>query len=319
MNAHLQPPSVTVVIPCWNAEAWIARAVRSVLAQAYPGLEVVVVDDGSADGSLAIVKSFGDRVRWITGPNRGACAARNAGLAAATTDWVLFVDADDYLESTLIADLARQATGCDLDLAIGASKTLQPDGALIVQRFPLDSRPQDLLRGWLDGGFVQTGAVLWRASFLRKIGGWRADVQRKQDKEVVLRAIFLGAKVKSVDAGFCVWDNHDGPNRISRRTSHASIGSEIAFNDAFLPYVDRTDAVVVRLMAETFYRLAVEAYSYGYPDLVRTAMGRARQLGFRGHRGPLRRRAVAAVVGLEACAHVRRLMLRRDLAAAVGS
>ena len=74
-------PSISVIIPCWNAEKWIARAIQSVLDQDYPNKEIIVIDDGSTDGSLEIIKSFGDKIRWETGPNRGACAARNTGLA----------------------------------------------------------------------------------------------------------------------------------------------------------------------------------------------------------------------------------------------
>jgi glycosyltransferase involved in cell wall biosynthesis len=74
-------PSISVVIPCWNVERLISRAIQSVLGQDYQNLEITVIDDGSIDGSLEIVKSFGNNVRWR--PNRGACAARNTGLAIA--------------------------------------------------------------------------------------------------------------------------------------------------------------------------------------------------------------------------------------------
>ena len=74
------PPSVSVVIPCWNGERWVAGAIESVFDQNYPRLDVVVVDDGSSDRSLEVIRSFGDQIRWVTGPNRGACAARNQGL-----------------------------------------------------------------------------------------------------------------------------------------------------------------------------------------------------------------------------------------------
>src|SRR5262249_22564429 len=87
-------PSISVVIPCWNAERWISRAIKSVLGQDYPNLEIIVIDDGSTDNSLEIVKSFGDKVRWWTGPNRGACVARNTGLAMADCTYVMFLDAD---------------------------------------------------------------------------------------------------------------------------------------------------------------------------------------------------------------------------------
>jgi glycosyltransferase involved in cell wall biosynthesis len=81
-------PNISVVIPCWNAEKWVGRAIQSVLDQNYPELELIVIDHGSTDRSLAVVKSFGDRVCWQSGPNRGACAARNRGATVATAQHI---------------------------------------------------------------------------------------------------------------------------------------------------------------------------------------------------------------------------------------
>ena len=68
---------VSILIPCYNAERWIAQAVESALAQTYSPTEVIVVDDGSRDTSLAILKSFGNRIRLESGPNRGGNITRN--------------------------------------------------------------------------------------------------------------------------------------------------------------------------------------------------------------------------------------------------
>jgi len=92
------PPSVSVVIPCWNAERSIARAINSALNQNYLRRDVIIIDDGSSDRSLGVIRSFGDEVRWETGPNSGACAARNRGLELSNSDYVMFLDADDYIE-----------------------------------------------------------------------------------------------------------------------------------------------------------------------------------------------------------------------------
>ncbi len=88
---------VSILIPCYNAERWIAQSIESALAQTYGSIEVIVVDDGSTDRSLDIIRGFGDRIRWETGPNRGGNWARNRLLDLARGEWVQFLDADDYL------------------------------------------------------------------------------------------------------------------------------------------------------------------------------------------------------------------------------
>src|SRR5437762_1494315 len=90
-------PLVSIVIPCFNARRWIGQAIESSLAQTWREKEVVVMDDGSTDGSLEVIQSFGDRIRWETRPNRGGNAARNRLLELARGDWLQYLDADDYL------------------------------------------------------------------------------------------------------------------------------------------------------------------------------------------------------------------------------
>ena len=79
----LNDPLVSIIIPCYNAEKYVGEAIESALAQTYPNKEVIVIDDGSTDGSLQVIKSFGHRIRWETGPNRGGSAARNRGIELA--------------------------------------------------------------------------------------------------------------------------------------------------------------------------------------------------------------------------------------------
>src|SRR3954452_15003770 len=88
-------PLVSAIIPAHNAERFLAAAIDSVLAQTYQPIECIVVDDGSTDGTPAVARSYGDRIRLIPQEQRGVSAARNRGAAEARGELLAFLDADD--------------------------------------------------------------------------------------------------------------------------------------------------------------------------------------------------------------------------------
>ncbi|MEZ5320126.1 MAG: glycosyltransferase family A protein [Vicinamibacterales bacterium] len=101
--------NVSVVMPCYNGAAYIGEAVRSVLAQTVPVLEILVIDDGSTDESVRIAEGFGPPVRVLRQANAGVAQARNLGLEQARGEWVAFMDADDVWQPV---KLERQLAAC---------------------------------------------------------------------------------------------------------------------------------------------------------------------------------------------------------------
>ncbi len=99
--------TVSVIIPSFNRRHCLPRALDSVLAQTVPALEIIVVDDGSSDGTRSLIASDYPQVTYLWQPNRGVSAARNAGIEAARGDWLAFLDSDDeWLPSKLELQLA---------------------------------------------------------------------------------------------------------------------------------------------------------------------------------------------------------------------
>lgn len=96
-------PLVSVAIPVYNAQATVAQTLRSVLAQTHRHLEIIVVDDGSTDGTWQVLQSFGSSIRVVRQPNGGLAAARNAGIQAATGEFIALMDADDVCEPERLA------------------------------------------------------------------------------------------------------------------------------------------------------------------------------------------------------------------------
>lgn len=94
----MNKPDISVIIPLYNKEAIIERSVQSVLNQSFANFELIIVNDGSTDNSFEIVKSIQDkRIVLINQPNGGPSKARNTGIKAANSDWIVFLDADDEL------------------------------------------------------------------------------------------------------------------------------------------------------------------------------------------------------------------------------
>lgn len=185
----------SILIPCFNAERWIEPAIESALAQTYIDNEVIVIDDGSSDHSLEIIKSFGDRIRWESGPNRGGNIARNRLLELARGEWLQYLDADDYL---LAEKIQRQMefllANPDADIVFGPVTMEHLDDKNSRRELIPVPEPRDswiLLARWF---LPQTGAVLWRKQAIVDVGGWKPDQPCCQEHELYLRLLMTGKR-----------------------------------------------------------------------------------------------------------------------------
>jgi glycosyltransferase involved in cell wall biosynthesis len=186
---------VSILIPCFNAERWVAQAIESALGQTWPEKEIIVIDDGSTDGSLEIVKSFRDSIRWETGPNRGANPARNRLLELARGEWLQYLDADDYL---LPDKIERQteflSAHPETDIVFG--RVMWEDFGERDSRYEMLPIPESH-DPWIlfsRGFFTQTGALLWRTEAVRDVGGWKPDQPCCQEQELYLRLLMAGKR-----------------------------------------------------------------------------------------------------------------------------
>jgi len=187
---------VSILIPCYNAERWITHAIDSALAQTWNDKEVIVVDDGSTDSSLDVIRGFRERIRWETGPNRGGGAARNRLLELANGQWIQYLDADDYLLPNKIAhQMDFIAANIGLDVVFGpASWEYWSEHDIRREVVPIPQPPHDhwvLLAGWQ---LPQTGAPLWRKQAILDVGGWNLDQPCCQEHELYLRLLICGKR-----------------------------------------------------------------------------------------------------------------------------
>ena len=189
MNETLIGPRVSVVIPCYNAEATIAAAIESALSQTWPHTEVIVVDDGSQDGSLEVIRSYGNRILWHAQPNAGGCAARNRGVELSTGECIQFLDADDLLTPEAVAskvarlDSARPRVVPCSTLTVDETRGIPARMVGPTHWFERDFDLEKLL----SSGSPQTAAPLHRKENLLKVGGFRVGLTSCQEHDLHLR------------------------------------------------------------------------------------------------------------------------------------
>lgn len=200
---------VTIGIPCFNGARWLEGAIQSALDQTWAEREVIVVDDGSTDGSREIAAGFGDRITLIDSAHRGATHARNLAMEAGRGEWIQFLDADDALQPQKIArQLEESEGGRDADILYSPVMMETTTGGTHTRRqLPIDTN-QDLYIQWLAWQLPQTGGCLWRRGALEELGGWKEDQPCCQEHELYLRALKAGLRFRftpSAGAIYRVW------------------------------------------------------------------------------------------------------------------
>jgi glycosyltransferase involved in cell wall biosynthesis len=211
---------VAVVIPCHNVEHHVEAALRSVLVQTHNDLDVVAVDDGSTDGTGAVLQclaaAFPARFRIITQPNRGGCAARNTGLKATEGAYVQFLDADDVLLPDKIAgQVALAQRERAPALIVGGYRNVYPDGSSKEIRPHVEDAWMALVRTRLG----TTTADLWRREDLLRVGGWDEQLASSQDYELAFRLLRTGGRV--------VWDDRITAEVLKRERGSISRTNEL--------------------------------------------------------------------------------------------
>lgn len=193
-------PSVAVVIPVYNAARFIGRALASVRAQTYPVDEIVVVDDGSTDGTAHVVKALPDKITVISQTNAGPSAARNLGVQHTGAELIAFLDADDvWLPTAIEEQVTVFRTMPEVALSTGDMSAIDEDGRITRPSWFATQGIAELVAGWNGGpvpnavaalvrkNFVSTSVVLVRRRAFLEGGGFRRDLRYGEDLELWAR------------------------------------------------------------------------------------------------------------------------------------
>ena len=201
-------PLISVIIPTFNRAELVVAAIASILAQSYPRLEVIVVDDGSTDGTADAIRSFtrdsssrssnAPDIHYLYQPNMGQSHARNTGIAAARGDWIAFVDSDDHwlpdkidLQFRALEQFKNECGACICDAhLVNKSNNMDTSafrlGGKRYRKFMgiLSNSTADLASS-VDGWWIQ--ALVIRSDLAKQIGGFDADLHFMEDRDFLFR------------------------------------------------------------------------------------------------------------------------------------
>jgi glycosyltransferase involved in cell wall biosynthesis len=189
---------VSIIIPCYNAEAYVAEAVQSCLDQTYASIEIIVVDDGSTDGSVRALARFGARIVLKTGSNCGGNVARNRGFGLSSGKYIQFLDADDYLLPDKIDRQVRflEQTGADAVYGDWRYRFHLSSTFSYLDRIQRSGAQADILESLLSHWWVAPGAILYRRAIVERVGGWDENLRAAQDKDFFTSMALANADIR---------------------------------------------------------------------------------------------------------------------------
>lgn len=206
--------TISVIIPNYNRESLIGETIANLLAQSLPPHEIIVVDDGSTDKSVEVIRSFGGKVKLIEQANQGPGTARNAGLKIASGEFIQFQDSDDLFCLNKLEAQARSLQADAADICFSpwvklkfSGKNVSLEDQVLQQKMPPTglSLPCWWLRGWS----TVFQSLLFRRSFLEKVGGYRTDLMPSEDTELFFRLLTSNPKVAFTDETLMLYRLHN--------------------------------------------------------------------------------------------------------------
>lgn len=297
-------PLVSVIIPVFNGDLYIEACIRSVMCQTYENIEIIVVNDGSTDGSLRIIECcqrLDDRIICINQPNRGPALARSVAIDAAKGKYVQYLDADDILISDSVERLVRRAEETEADIVASCFYICYSDGQVISREMNFDELSGgDYYREILMGNaYWAVWANFHKCSLyldfpIRIV----PDLSYGEDAVLMTQLILFANKVVSLSSPILYYNKHSGSITASMddvkymhlRRFHAWIEKYVeeknlssvyreAFAHEFIRFVvDSIHWHQVRYICEDMKRLAKELDMF--PSLYSLLNGRERKLLF---------------------------------------
>lgn len=284
-------PLVSILVPAFNAEKWIADALASATGQTWPRKEVIVVDDGSTDRTLAIANSFRSRdVKIVTQPHQNAAAARNNALSHSHGDYIQWLDADDLLapdkvEQQMLALGRLPRSRALLSSAWGRFMYRRSRARFVPTALWRDLAPAEwLLRKMNENLFMQTATWLVSRELTDAAGPWDTHLSVDDDGEYFCRVLLSSEGVRFVpDARvFYRFANGESLSHVGR--SHEKVDAQFRSMQLHISYLrSLQDDQRVRAACVSYLQNGLEVFFPERLDIVREAERMAVDLGGQLH------------------------------------
>jgi glycosyltransferase involved in cell wall biosynthesis len=201
-HRHRDPAKISVIMPCFNAEAYVKEAIGSVLGQSYQPVELIVVDDGSTDGSIRIVEellaSHPSKIKLLRQNHAGPYPARNLGLSHASGAFVAFLDADDWWREDCLEQLWNKLNACGADLAYCGWQNVGDYAGNTAPYVPPAYEEADTVAAFLKGCPWPIHAALIRRDVLDAVHGFSERCFSAMDYDLWLRILAHTQKIARV-------------------------------------------------------------------------------------------------------------------------
>lgn len=286
----MSDPLVSIIIPCYNAGKYIADAIQSALDQTYPNCEVIVIDDGSTDGSLEVIRAFAGSIAFETGPNRGGCAARNRGAELAKGTVLQFLDADDLLTPESVQrKVLGQSHAAANEIVCSSFHQAPSDFGMLGNCFK-KARSVGVVEiiGWCA---PQTSLPLIQACDFRRVGGFRLALVCAQEYDLFLRISVLCDKVFVCNnhIGTIIRPTEGSVGRAAGDKMHDTVHGILSDTVKLLSHKSDEDARIARqLVASRCAKIARHQWRTGRMDVALNTITDARFISPHWHRGVYR-------------------------------
>lgn len=257
------PPRVAAIMPLYNGRQWVEQALRSVLAQTVAPDELIVVDDGSTDDGLDIVRALATEsdIRIITQPNAGQSSARNLAISLCTSEWIALIDQDDvwypnHLEALTRA--ARKHRGLRLGWVYSDFDDIDLDGRLVNRDFidhtRVDNPKRDLIKVLAQGFIIQPSATLINRASILEVGGFDERLSGYEDDDLFLRIFRADYDNVFVESPTSQWRIHASSAGGTERTEaslriYAQKLLDAFPNDKWRGHYYRSDVIAPRFIS----------------------------------------------------------------------